>query len=212
MATTSISQEIELQAELASLTPYTVLIERVSQILQKGKAHPGASKHHSRDTKGSQDSTRSGQKREWCFLVWPSSRSIISFNRLTPCVTGLFSLTSPLKKLSTLILCIPSTALHSNLRCTGHSRVLPEHLFPANLQHWWNSDEPALFKDLKIAKSFLCPCTTSLHLGPPSPLSCTLTPQSLTQSGGDWHLPFWTHYSSAIPKATERFHSAESYT
>lgn len=56
------SQETELQAELASLTPSTVLAERVGHILQEGKAHPGASKQHSRDTEG--------QKRELYFFFF----------------------------------------------------------------------------------------------------------------------------------------------
>lgn len=90
--------------------------------------------------------------------------------------------------------------------CTGCSWVLPEHLFPAELQRWWNRDEPALLKDLGITEALhaLAPLPSTL-----SPFSsqlairCTLAPsQNLNQSLQSWYLPFWTHFSSPISKAT----------
>lgn len=71
---------------------------------------------------------------------------------------------------------------------------------------WWNKNEAALFKDLKSSKALYALAPLPSTLGPfPSQLaiSCILTPsQSLTQTMGDWYLPFWTHFSSAISKAT----------
>lgn len=215
MATTNISQETELQAELASLTLSMVLAERVGHILQEGKAHPGASKHHSRGTEGSQDSVWSGQKREWCFFVRPSSRGIISSNRLTSCVTALFSPASPLKSfpLNSVVLlllpCTPTSAAQDTLEC----------FLSICFQQTSNASQAGMSQNcsrisaLQRALYALKSLPSTLGALPSQlAISCTLTPQSLTQPVGDWYLPFWTHFSSAIPKTTECFYSEESHS
>jgi len=72
LAKANISQERELQTELASLTPSTVLAERVSCTLQEQKAHPGASKGQRRDSKGNQGTTRGGKRGNHAFWYDPA--------------------------------------------------------------------------------------------------------------------------------------------
>lgn len=76
MATTNISQETELQAELASLTPSTALTERVDPIPQEEKAHPGASKGQSRNAKGNQSTTRGCKGENHAFWYNPAPMAL----------------------------------------------------------------------------------------------------------------------------------------